>query len=267
MTSLRSNRRAVWLASGRAFTLIELLVVLAIIGLVLALSLPSFRSLNEGRTVEGAARQLMDHLALARQTAIATRSTVAVVFISTNAAVDPFDSRYTPAERTNIFNLQAGALTTYALFSFRRAGDQPGQGTLNYISEWHSLPEKTFIAERKFDSTWSESFAFERFLFPATTSAGTTATLPYVAFDAQGQCVPLDTRYPLSGVTDKRNARDVYIPLARGSIMYTKNPDGSLASWTVQEVPPNNSVTSSNVIHIDWLTGRAKLERADVTKQ
>ena len=48
--------------------------------------------------------------------------------------------------------------------------------------------------------------------------------------------------------------------------MYTKDAKGALASWTVQEIPPNNSVNSSNVIHIDWLTGRAKIERADVVK-
>jgi prepilin-type N-terminal cleavage/methylation domain-containing protein len=268
MTSPRFHLRSARPAQGRAFTLIELLVVLAIIGLILALSLPNFRGMNQGRTMEGAARQLLDDLALARQTAIATRSTVAVVFISPEVqTIDPFDPQYTRAESTNIMGLQPGALTTYALFAFRKAGDQPGQNAPHYIPKWHSLPEKVFIAESKFDTTNSDAFVYDRFPFPQTTTAGRSFTLPYVAFNAQGQCLPLSqSALPFSGVTDSQNARDIYIPLASGSIMYTKDAKGALASWTVQEIPPNNSVNSSNVIHIDWLTGRAKIERADVVK-
>jgi prepilin-type N-terminal cleavage/methylation domain-containing protein len=269
MTSPRFHLRSARPVQGRAFTLIELLVVLAIIGLILALSLPNFRGMNQGRVMEGAARQLLDDLALARQTAIATRSTVAVVFISPDiqdpSVINPLNpGLYTTNEAAKIFQLQSGALTSYALFAFRKAGDQPGQNAPHYLTPWRTLPEKVFIAEAKFDTKQRDSFRVDRFPFPFTTSR--SFDMPYVAFNAQGQCLPLRPTVPFSGLTDPRNPEDNLLPLASGSIMYTKDAKGAVASWTVQEIPPNNSVLSSNVIHIDWLTGRAKIERADVVK-
>jgi prepilin-type N-terminal cleavage/methylation domain-containing protein len=269
VTSLRAHSRVARPIFVRAFTLIEMIVVLAIIGMILALSLPHFRHMNEGRAMEGAVRQLLDDLAFARQTAIATRSTVAMVFVSPDiqdsGVINPFSGKYNTNETARILDLQAGALTTYALFSFRRAGDQPGQNAIHYIREWKSLPEKVFIAQSKFAASNTNSFFVDRFPFPNTTSQG--FDMPYIAFSSQGQCLPLKRTSPFSGLIDSSRPQDIYIPLASGVIMYTRNPDGTLASWNVQEVPPNNSINTSNVIHIDWLTGRAKLERADVTHQ
>jgi hypothetical protein len=227
--------------------------------------------MNQGRTMEGAARQLLDDLALARQTAIATRSTVVMVFLPPEiVSLDPFASpKYDGEERTNIMQLQAGAMTSYAMLSCREAGAQPGVTSLRYITPWRHLPEKVFVAESMFTNSPPEGFEIARFPFPFSRSArtGTGFDLPYVAFTAEGKCLPLlqQTFFP-NGITDSRNPRDVSVRLASGSIMYTKDAKGALASWTVQEIPPNNSVNSSNVIHIDWLTGRAKIERADVVK-
>jgi len=247
-----------------AFTLLELLVVLAIIGLILALSLPNFRHMNEGRTMEGAVRQLLDDLALARQTAIANRGTVALVFVPPAVqAINATSATYDGQERTNLLSLQGGALTTYALFSYRRAGDQPGRNSAHYVTTWRTLPEKVFISQAMFTNVPPFGFQYRPFPFPLARSA--TQPLPYIAFNAQGECLPVSSP---DGITDPNQAADISIPLATGSILYGRDPaTGVVIGWTVQEIPQNNPINTSNIIHIDWLTGRAKLERADVTKQ
>ena len=53
--------------SGRAFTLIELMVVLAIVGTLLTVALPSWRSLHD-RATENEARVVLQRLAVAQRT-------------------------------------------------------------------------------------------------------------------------------------------------------------------------------------------------------
>ena len=66
---------------GRAFTLVELLVVIAIIGILSAGSLPAIRALTQSNTLAAGNRQMLDELAFARQSAIAGRRTVFLVFV------------------------------------------------------------------------------------------------------------------------------------------------------------------------------------------
>lgn len=243
-----------------AFTLVEMLVVLAIIGLVLAVTIPSFRHMNEGRAMDSAAQQLMQDIAFARQNAISSRGTVAVVFLPED--IRTVNPTAWPAgnERSNVTTLQAGGLTTYAIFSFRQVGEQPGQNNFRYITPWKTLPEKTFIAQYGFTNLYVGQFPF-----PLAESAFTA--LPYIAFNSQGECKPIVQGSATPGIPVAGTGVDVNIPLAKGSIMYTRDSSGAIATWDVQEIPPGSSVSLSNVVHIDWLTGRAKLERADLTKQ
>lgn len=71
----------------RAFTLLELSVVLTIGGLLLALAAPRFAALRDTHAVRAAMTDLGASFSLARASAIARRTTVAVVFDTVTGVV------------------------------------------------------------------------------------------------------------------------------------------------------------------------------------
>jgi hypothetical protein len=161
-------------------------------------------------------------------------------------------------------------------------GDQPGQGTTNYIGEWKSLPEGSYIAPQKFYLSppfgpgasiqipqWQNLYArpaitnFARAYLPFPTARSPLFYVPYLAFDYQGRLVS-----EAGGVTD------AYIPLVQGNVTTQMDankqprldPSAPTQPQDISEVPPGNSGIGNNnfsyqVIHIDALTGRASLEQ------
>jgi prepilin-type N-terminal cleavage/methylation domain-containing protein len=245
-----------------AFTLIEMLVVIGIIGVILAIAIPSMRQ-REGSEMEAAGRQLVADLNIARARAIGARTTVAMVFVPPeilNLDPDNFSPQATQEEKETVRNLQAGPYTCYAPFAFRRVGDQPGRNTPRYLEPWRTLPEKTFIATNKYDTNFlaAAPFDYAYFPFPLETSQ-TYLRLPYIAYNYEGRLCQADGDL----FSPPAEAR---IPLARGAVLYVRNAYSNVvaSSFSVQEVPPGNSVTSSNVVVVDWLTGRARLQRAEI---
>ena len=230
---------------GRGFTLIELLVVLTIIGIVAAMVLPSMRKKNTA--MPAANRQLLDDLSLARQRAINGRATVYVVFappLRKNS-----QSVFDPLSDADKQTLLTGQYTSYALFTPRSVGAQPGTENPRYLTPWKSLPEGVFVATNKFfeDFNGVGPFAYTRTIpVPAVTN-GVYPLVPFIAFDYQGRVV----------------GGDAIIPLARGSIFYPRKADGKfdLTDFTVDVVenPRGNSISNWNHVRIDFLTGRAKV--------
>jgi prepilin-type N-terminal cleavage/methylation domain-containing protein len=266
-----------------AFSLIELLAVIAIMGLIAAMVGPTLAGYRKGDAMAAGTRQMLDAVARARQLAITERTTVYMVFVPANFWQTPGFSVATLSqpERTLVTNLVEKQFTGYTFLSLRSMGDQPGRYTPRFLSSWQNLPDGTFVPPWKFTYTLPGNYlyritnpingqffdvaGFQTNAFPFPTEQSfyrgpdTYITLPYVAFNYLGQLSTADGR-----LVD----RDEFIPLAIGSVTtpMAENRVALLGAGApiARETPAWNSTNSFNLIHIDRLTGRARLERQEV---
>ncbi len=257
----------------KAFSLVELLVVLTIIGLMATLGLPAIKGFGHTNAMSAAGRQMLDDVSLARQSAISGRSTVYMVFVPPNFFQAPgFANQLNLMsfeQRKQLTNLLSGQYSAYALLARRTPGDQPGRPTVRYLTEWRHLPDGIVIATNKFvyypSLQWARQanpiarpFNYNDFQgFPFPNSKSPYFALPYIAFNSQGL---------LEHVGPNPALPDEYIPLARASVFYYRNLQGALdfGPVDVKEVPPGNSTDTYQWIHINWLTGRARLEKREI---
>ena len=115
MTSpVPSNRR-------RAFTLVELLAVIAIIGIMIAVMMPSMIGMARGSKLSGTVSQLKTTMTLARQWAITKRERVYVLF---------------PNEKATLYGGDNTSQVHRAWRSYAVYGERSG-----YLREWTQLPE------------------------------------------------------------------------------------------------------------------------------
>jgi hypothetical protein len=232
--------------------------------------------------------------------AISGRTTVYMVFIPTNFwgnnPVTPNGGPWNslpPSIRSSLVvtQLYGAQWNGYMMVSLRSVGDQPGRLNAKDLLTVKTLPAGAFFAPFKFTGpiygspsvptpTNRPDLPIYRFLYTNTipfptatvlTNAGGAnpdylgtfesiggLTLPYIAFNYLGQ---------LTSGDGSVLAYDENIPLDYGSIALPRNPSNKLPMQglpSVIESPPGNSTnTAYNIIHIDRITGRARLERQD----
>jgi hypothetical protein len=261
-------------------------MVIAIMGILAAIALPTVRGLKPNAKVAGTS-QLLYAVGRARQLAISQRTTVYMVFLSTNFWTDPAYAytTWTNSDQIAATGLLDKQLQSYAYVSLRSMGDQPGAHHPRYLSSWRTLPQGAYIPLQKFTPASAVPAlniltngvpAYSVFGFNYTTnvpfpsentrpasSARPYVALPYIAFDGKGQLV----REVSGQLAYELSRRPELIPVAEGNVSFARDPNSKVAvaqTPLVTERPPGNTTENYSLVQVDPLTGRAHVERRKV---
>jgi prepilin-type N-terminal cleavage/methylation domain-containing protein len=283
----RDVKRPCLSRSRRAFTLLELMLVIGIIALMASMALPHLAGFTKGSAMTAATRQLLDDVAYARQRALVNRSLVCMVFLPPNFWTNDQNQKGPTTFSNGLMTSLVGhQYAAYALVSTRTVGDQPGVSNVHYLTDWKFLPQGVYIypfqLTNGYGTNWvyttntltGQPGAFNQwplvaftnnipFPFPSTfdtTGGGITNYnyLPYIGFTPSGQ------------LSTGAAGGDQFIALTSGSIFYPLDafgnpqwaPGNNTPNNTVPvDTPPGNVTNNPELIHIDWLTARAKIEK------
>lgn len=279
-------------ARRRAFTLIELLLVLAIIGALAAMTVPAFKGFGQANSLAAAQRQLVDDLSYARQLAIKNRSTVYFLFAPTNGYLQNPLFTSLPASTygtfprialTTLTNVVMGQYASYAIYTERRVGEQPGVQRPRYLTEWRSLPPGMVFPKEMFHAADpNNKTAVDRRVqrlsrrgvpFPVVLQdqlmsdqaqlwggVNDLPQVPFIAFDANGRIADQTyTNLVAANNTLVLPGNDVVVAVAPGSVFMPRQADGRPAMGPGDLIETPKMAYTNSLIRISYNTGRARL--------
>jgi len=147
MTSQAGNNMLKRSKNHGGFTLVELLAVIIIIGLLIAVSIPSLARITQANALSNATRQFSDHVAMARTYALVNAQNVYLV-MPFSATTGLFGSNY--------------CYTSYGFCASNRT--LAGVVTFTYIDEIKHLPSGAIFSDT------TSNVASQLFPFPYTNS-------------------------------------------------------------------------------------------------
>ena len=239
------------------FTLVEMAVVLAIAIALMAIMLPALKGLRGDKYSLSATTQLMADFNNARLAAINGGSPVYVVFMpkftADVEAMSVAEKAY--FQKNTVANQQLGAqLISYAFFAEYALGDNLGQPSRRWVSDWKRLPDGAYIpgeVMRQLEQA-NRNSADPLLRVPHLSNDAQVNFnwhLPYIGFDARGRLLGVKPATP--------DSMGVVIRLVEGGVLPPeKRADGSYLLGPSDE--PEQEAKVQNTILINYLTGRPR---------
>ncbi len=239
----------------RAFTLVEMVVVLAIAIALMSVMLPALKGLRGDKYSLSATTQLIADFNNARLAAINGGSPVYVVFMpkflpNTDAMSD---AEKTYFQKNKLANQQLGGqLISYAFFAEYALGDNLGQPSRRWVSDWKYLPEGTYLPSEMLRKLKQANVNTPEplLLVPHLSNDAKVNFnwhLPYIGFDSRGRLLGVKPATP--------DSVGAVIRVVEGGILPPeKRADGTYLMGPSDE--PVREAKVQNSILINYLTGR-----------
>ena len=257
-----SNNLGILPKAGHAkgFTLVELLAVIAVMLIILKLTLPSLDGLLGG-DAEGMARtQVVGELNRARQMALERSTAVYLVFMPLYEDVlaakgynDTHKQAYFSGDK-GVNQLLGSQLTSYALYAEYVPGDQPGNPSTKWLTDWKTLPAGHHFNRKELN--WLPKVNVQYLKGAKPTAPVVRLALPCIKFNSRGE---------LESFSGGRELNGVYLSVNKGGIFPPEKNNKGKYSAINGDVPESVPENGTKWLHVNGVTGRSEIK--ELTEQ